>query len=141
VRLLQTAGALGDHLDEPDYRPAGGRLAFYCSNSKGPVPSTTRAECGGRWRSTPATCSSCASPMSAPPELKRRYEAFLAVNDIVVDGIELVSDRAGTTYAHDVNTKQSRSRRSRVPFRPMSTPARHLGADFDRLYFRGNSVA
>jgi len=30
-RLSQTAAALGDHLDEPDYGPAGGRLAFYCS--------------------------------------------------------------------------------------------------------------
>jgi hypothetical protein len=40
--------------------------------------------------------------MSAPRELKRRYEAFLAANDIGVDGIELVTDRAGTTYTHDV---------------------------------------
>jgi hypothetical protein len=84
-------------------------LAFYCSNGKEPVPSTTLVEFVGRWRSTPATGSSCALPMSAPRELKRRYEAFLAANDIGVDGIELVTDRAGTTYTHDVNTAQSRS--------------------------------
>jgi hypothetical protein len=55
--------------------------------------------------------------MSAPRELKRPYEAFLAANDIGVDEIELVTDRAGTTYTHDVNPEQSRSRRSRLPFR------------------------
>jgi len=55
--------------------------------------------------------------MSAPREQKRRYEAFLAANDIGVDGIEFVTDRAGTTYTHDVNTEQSRSRCSRLPLR------------------------
>ena len=44
--------------------------------------------------------------MSTLRELKRRYEAFLAANDIGVDGIEFVTDRAGTTYTHDVNTEQ-----------------------------------
>jgi hypothetical protein len=98
VRLLQTAGALGHHLDKPDYGPpVDGSPFIYCSNSKGPVPPTTCVELPGRWRSTQATGSSCASPMSAPRELRCRYEAFLAANDIAVDGIRSVTDRAGTT--------------------------------------------
>jgi len=74
--------------------------------------------------------------MSAPREQKRRYEAFLAANDIGVDGIELVTDRAGTTYTHDVNTEQSRSRRSRPPF-----PRGDAGPSSRRPCFRSNSVA
>src|SRR5216684_3156727 len=38
------------------------------------------------------------------PGLKRRYEAFLAANDIEVAGIEFIRDADGTVYTYDVNT-------------------------------------
>ena len=38
------------------------------------------------------------------PALKRRYEAFLAANDIDVAGIEFITDADGAVYTYDVNT-------------------------------------
>jgi hypothetical protein len=38
------------------------------------------------------------------PGLQRRYEGFLAANDIEVAGIEFIRDGAGTLYTYDVNT-------------------------------------
>ena len=38
------------------------------------------------------------------PELKRRYEVFLAANGIEVAGIEFIRDADGAVYTYDVNT-------------------------------------
>jgi hypothetical protein len=72
-------------------------------------------------------------------ELKGVTRRF-AANDLGVGGIELVADGADATYTHDVNTEQSRSRRSRLPFRhgdagPSSRRRLRLPV------FRSNSVA
>lgn len=69
------------------------------------------------------------------PELKRRYETFLAANDIAVAGIEFIRDAAGTVYTYDVNTNtnynpeaEARARRS-----AMTALARFLGTELARV--------
>jgi Cft2 family RNA processing exonuclease len=67
--------------------------------------------------------------------LKRRYEAFLAANDIGVAGIEFVTDSAGVVYTYDVNTNTNYNRdaEARACRSAMTTLARYLGAELKRL--------
>jgi hypothetical protein len=132
VRLFNTAGALGDYLESPDYdRPVDG-LHLLQQYVRAPVPLITRAEfIGGRFMYAVEVDSSdgfelCPADVCAVGDafcpageetrakftiiddidntLKRRYEAFLAVNGIGVAGIEFISDAEGTVYTYDVNT-------------------------------------
>ncbi len=69
------------------------------------------------------------------PSLKCRCEAFLAVNDIEVAGIEFIADRDGTVYIYDVNTNTNYNPDAEVRAgrSGMDTLARHLGAELARV--------
>ena len=51
--------------------------------------------------------------------LKRRYEAFLAANDIEVAGIEFIGDADGAVYTYDVNTNTNYNPDAESPRRPL----------------------
>ena len=74
--------------------------------------------------------------------LKRRYEAFLAANDIGVAGIEFVSDTAGAVYTYDVNTNTNYNRdaEARAGRSAMTTLALYLGAELDRVSRRPDAA-
>ena len=66
--------------------------------------------------------------------LKRRYEAFLAANDIGVAGIEFVTDADGAVYTYDINTNtnynpDAEARGGRFG---METLAQYLGAQLNQ---------
>jgi hypothetical protein len=69
------------------------------------------------------------------PALKRRYEVFLAANDIGVAGIEFITDADGTVYTYDVNTNTNYNpdAESRAGRSAMDTLARYLGAELSRV--------
>jgi hypothetical protein len=69
------------------------------------------------------------------PSLKRRYEAFLAANDIGVAGIEFITDAQGTAYTYDVNTNTNYNpdAEARAGRAGMDTLARYLGAELSSL--------
>ena len=132
VRLFQTLDALGDYLDSPDYAPPVDGLHLLQQYIRAPVPLITRAEFVGRrfmyavevdtsdgFELCPADVCAVGDafcPTGEEPRakftiiddienaLKRRYEAFLAANDIGVAGIEFITDADGTVYTYDVNT-------------------------------------
>src|ERR1700751_3276777 len=64
-------------------------------------------------------------------DLKRRYEAFLAANDIGVAGIEFIADPEGMLYTYDVNTNTNYNpdAENRAGRSGMDTLARYLGAE------------
>jgi hypothetical protein len=132
VRLFRTLDALGDYLDSPDYAPPVDGLHLLQQYIRAPVPLITRAEFIGRrfmyavevdtsdgFELCPADVCAVGDafcPTGEEPRakftiiddienaLKRRYEAFLAANDIGVAGIEFVTDADGAVYTYDVNT-------------------------------------
>ena len=65
------------------------------------------------------------------PALKRRYEAFLAANDIEVAGIEFIRDADGAVYTYDVNTNTNYNpdAEARAGRSAMTALARYLGAE------------
>ena len=67
--------------------------------------------------------------------LKRRYEAFLAANDIAVAGIEFIRDESGATYTYDVNTNTNYNpdAESRAGRSAMTALARFLGGELARV--------
>src|ERR1700676_5404887 len=68
--------------------------------------------------------------------LKRRYEAFLAANDIEVAGIEFIADGGGTTYTYDVNTNTNYNPEAegRAGRSATTALARFLGGELARLH-------
>jgi hypothetical protein len=132
VRLFRTLDALGDYLDSPDYAPPVDGLHLLQQYIRAPVPLITRAEFIGRrfmyavevdtsdgFELCPADVCAVGDafcPTGEEPRakftiiddienaLKRRYEAFLAANDIGVAGIEFVTDADGAVYTYDINT-------------------------------------
>ena len=66
--------------------------------------------------------------------LKRRYEAFLAANDIEVAGIEFIRDGDGAVYTYDVNTNTNYNpdAETRAGRSGMATLARFLGTELAR---------
>jgi hypothetical protein len=70
--------------------------------------------------------------------LKRRYEGFLAVNDIGVAGIEFIMDASGAIHTYDVNTNTNYNpdAEARAGRSGMETLARYLGAELARLHPR-----
>ncbi len=72
------------------------------------------------------------------PALKRRYEAFLAANDIAVAGIELIVDDQGAAYTYDVNTNTNYNpeAEARAGRSAMDALARYLGAELGRFAVR-----
>jgi hypothetical protein len=63
------------------------------------------------------------------PALQRRYEVFLAANDIAVAGIEFIGDAAGAVYTYDVNTNTNYNpeAEARAGRSGMDSLARYLG--------------
>ena len=69
------------------------------------------------------------------PALKRRYEAFLATNDIEVAGIEFIRDADGAVYTYDVNTNTNYNpdAEARAGRSAMIALARFLGAELSTV--------
>jgi len=170
VRLFYTVDALGDYIDGLDYEPPVDGLHLLQEYVRAQVPLITRAEfVGGRFMyavevdtsegfelcpADACAVGDAACPATEGPRakftiiddidagLKRRYEAFLSANDIDVAGIEFVTDSAGTIYTYDVNTNTNYNRdaEARVGRSAMTTLARYLGAELERLS-RRNAAA
>jgi hypothetical protein len=71
-------------------------------------------------------------------DLKHRYQAFLATNDIDVAGIEFITDDDNISYTYDVNTNTNYNpdAEARAGRSGMATLARYLGAELQRLFRR-----
>ena len=164
VRLFHTGAALADYLDGVDYEPPVDGLHLLQQYIRAPEPLITRAEfIGGRFLYAVEVDTSegfelcpadaCAvddafcpaadqarakftivDDIDAP--LKRRYEAFLAANEIEVAGIEFIADRDGTTYTYDVNTNTNYNpeAESRAGRSAMTALARFLGGELARQH-------
>src|SRR6516225_787397 len=163
VRLFYTVDALSDHIDGLDYEPPVDGLHLLQEYVRALVPLITRAEfIGGRFIYAvevdtsdgfelcpadacaigDAVCPATDGPRAKftivddiDASLKRRYEAFLAANDIGVAGIEFVTDSAGAIYTYDVNTNTNYNRdaETRAGQSAMTTLAGYLGAELKRL--------
>jgi hypothetical protein len=170
VRLFNTADALADHLDSPDYEPPVDGLHLLQQYVRAPVPLITRAEfIGGRFMYAVEVDTSdgfelcpadaCAvgdafCPAGDEPRakftiiddidsaLKRRYEAFLAANDIGVAGIEFITDANGAVFTYDVNTNTNYNpdAETRAGRSGMDTLARYLGTELARLHGRRHAA-
>lgn len=168
VRLFHTADALADYLASQDYDPPIDGLHLLQQYVRAPKPVITRAEfIGGKFIYAVEVDTSegfelcpadvCAvddayCPAGDEPRakfaiiddidasLKRRYEAFLAQNDIEVAGIEFIADTAGTIYTYDVNTNTNYNpdAEARAGRSGMATLARFLAAELSELATFGN---
>jgi hypothetical protein len=166
VRLFLGAGALGDHLDSPDYQPPVDGLHLLQQYIPSPAALITRAEfVGGRFMYAVEVDTSdgfelcpadvCAvgdafCPAGEQPRakftivedidaaLKRRFEEFLVENVIGVAGIEFIADATGAAYTYDVNTNTNYNpdAEARAGRSGMDTLAGYLGAELGRLYPR-----
>jgi hypothetical protein len=164
VRLFQTPDALGDYLDSPDYAPPVDGLHLLQQYVRAPVPLITRAEfIGGRFMYAVEVDTSdgfelCPADVCAVGDafcpageetrakftiiddidntLKRRYEAFLAANDIGVAGIEFVTDADGAVHTYDVNTNTNYNPDAEVRGgrSGMEALAGYLATELSRLY-------
>ena len=163
VRLFHDAGALAAYLDGPEYEAPVDGLDLLQQYVRAPEPLITRAEfIGGRFFYAVEVDTSdgfelcpadqCAvgdafCPAGEVPRakftiiddidagLKRRYEAFLAANDIEVAGIEFVRDAAGGSYTYDVNTNTNYNpdAEARAGRSAMTALARFLGSELARV--------
>ncbi|HZU89291.1 MAG TPA: alpha-L-glutamate ligase [Stellaceae bacterium] len=161
VRLFHSAEALAEHVDGPDHEAPIDGLYLLQQYVQAPVPLITRAEfIGGRFLyavevDTSAGFELCPAdacavgdascPTDTEPRarftiiddidagLKRRYEAFLARNDIGVAGIECIADRDGTVYTYDVNTTTNYNpeAEARAGRSAMDAFARYLGSELN----------
>ena len=159
VLLFQTADALASYVESADYEAPIDGLQLLQQYIRAPQPLITRAEfIGGRFLYAVEVDTSdgfelcpadqCAigdafCPAGEEPRakftivdkidagLKRRYEAFLAANDIEVAGIEFIRDESGAPYTYDVNTNtnynpEAEARAGRSAMRAL---ARFLGSE------------
>jgi hypothetical protein len=162
VRLFYTVDALRSYIAGLDYEPPVDGLHLLQEYVRAPVPVITRAEfIGGQFLYAVEVDTSegfelcpadaCAVGDTACPAtegsrakftiiddidagLKRRYEAFLAANDIDVAGIEFVGDSAGAVFTYDVNTNTNYNPEAeeRAGRSAMATLAGYLGAELER---------
>src|SRR6266853_3346805 len=170
VRLFHTAEALALYLDGPEYEAPVDGLHLLQQYVRSTQPLITRAEfVGGRFmyavevdtREGFELCPAdvCAvgdafCPAGEEPRakftiiddidntLKRRYEAFLAANDIGVAGIEFVTDADGAVYTYDVNTNTNYNAdaEARAGRSGMAELARYLGAELERVSRRRDAA-
>jgi hypothetical protein len=164
VRLFHSADALADYLGGSDYEPPVDGLHLLQQYVRAPEPLITRAEfIGGRFMYAVGVNTSdgfelCPADVCAVgdafcpageeprakftiiddigPDLKQRYEAFLAANHIGVAGIEFITDSADLVYTYDVNTNTNYNpdAEARAGRSGMDTLARYLGAELARPY-------
>jgi hypothetical protein len=155
---------LDEYIDGPDYEPPVDGLHLLQQYIRAPQPLITRAEfVGGRFMYAvevdtrdgfelcpadvcavgDAFCPAGQQPRAKftimnviDPELRDRYQAFLATNDIGVAGIEFIIDAGGTVYTYDVNTNTNYNpdAEARAGRSGMDTLARYLGGELSRLY-------
>jgi glutathione synthase/RimK-type ligase-like ATP-grasp enzyme len=170
VRLFHSPDALADYLSSPDYEPPVDGLHLLQQYIRASEPLITRAEfIGGRFMYAVEVDTSdgfelCPADVCAvgdafcptgvdsrakftivddiDPALKRRYEAFLAANDIDVAGIELIAGAERTVYTYDVNTNTNYNSEAeaRAARSGMDTLARYLGTELARLSARRNTA-
>src|SRR5207253_9313691 len=163
VQLFYSPGALADYVDSLNYEPPIDGLHLLQQYVRAPIPLITRAEfIGGRFLYAvevdtsegfePCPADACAVDDAFCPAgdqarakftiiddidaaLKRRYEAFLAANEIEVAGIEFIADGDGTTYTYDVNTNTNYNPEAegRAGHSAMTALARFLGGELSRL--------
>jgi hypothetical protein len=168
VSLFHTADAFADHLVSGDYDPPVDGLHLLQQYVRSPMPVITRAEfVAGKFMYAVEVDTSdgfelcpadvCAvgdafCPAGDEPRakftiiddidagLKRRYEDFLAQNDIEVAGIEFIVDITGTIYTYDVNTNTNYNpdAEARAGLSAMTTLARFLGAELSGLVRNDN---
>ena len=170
VRLFHTPEALADYVESPEYEPPVDGIQLLQQYIRAPLPLITRAEfIGGRFFYAVEVDTSegfelcpadqCAiddafCPVGEEPRtkftiidaiddgLKRRYEAFLAANDIEVAGIEFIRDDTGTLYTYDVNTNTNYNpdAEARAGRSAMTALARFLGTELHRLAQRRDAA-
>ena len=170
VRLFYTVEALADYVDGPDYEPPVDGLHLLQEYVRAQVPLITRAEfVGGRFMyavevdtsggfelcpADACAVGDTACPTTEVPRakftiidkidagLRRLYEGFLSANGIDVAGIEFVTDSAGGVYTYDVNTNTNYNpdAEARAGRSAMSTLARYLGAELDRVSHRPDAA-
>ena len=170
VRLFYTVEALADYVDGPDYEPPVDGLHLLQEYVRARVPLITRAEfVGGRFMyavevdtsggfelcpADACAVGDTACPTTEVPRakftiideidagLRRLYEGFLSANGIDVAGIEFVTDSAGGVYTYDVNTNTNYNRdaEARAERSAMTTLARYLGAELDRVSRRRDAA-
>ena len=163
VRLFHTTEALAAYLGSAEYDAPVDGIHLLQDYIRAPAPLITRAEfIGGRFfyavevdtsegfelcpadqcAIEDAFCPVGEEPRAKftivddiDPALKRRYEAFLAANDIEVAGIEFIRDAAGTRYTYDVNTNTNYNpeAEARAGRSAMTALARFLGAGLARV--------
>jgi len=163
VRLFHTAEALAAYEAGAEYEPPVDGLHLLQQYIRAPVPLITRAEfMGGRFfyavevdtsegfelcpadqcTVEDAFCPAGEGPRAKftviadiDPDIKQRYEAFLAANDIEIAGIEFILDEAGTVYTYDVNTNTNYNpdAEARAGRSAMTALARFLGNELTRL--------
>jgi hypothetical protein len=163
VRLFHTVDALGSYIDGLDYEPPVDGLHLLQEYVRAQTPLITRAEfVGGRFTyavevdtsdgfelcpADACAVGDAACPTTEEPRakftiiddidtgLKRRYEAFLAANGISVAGIEFVTDYAGSLFTYDVNTNTNYNpeAEARAGRSAMTTLARYLGTELERV--------
>jgi len=166
VRLFHSSDAFADYLESRDYEPPVDGLHLLQQYVRAPLPLITRAEfIGGQFMYAvevdtregfelcPADVCSVGDTFcpageesrakftiidDIDPALKRRYEAFLAANNIAVAGIEFIGDADGAVYTYDVNTNTNYNldAETRAGRSGMATLARYLGAELSRIYSR-----
>jgi hypothetical protein len=166
VRLFHAGAALAEYLGGADYEPPVDGLHLLQQYIRAPEPLITRAEfIGGRFLYAVEVDTSegfelCPADACAVDDafcpvgdqtrakftiiddidaaLKRRYEAFLAANEIEVAGIEFIADRDGTTYTYDVNTNTNYNpeAESRAGRSAMTALARFLGGELAQQHSR-----
>jgi hypothetical protein len=162
VRLFHTANALADYLEGADYEAPVDGLHLLQQYVHAPQPLITRSEfIGGRFMYAVEVDTSdgfelCPADVCAvgdalcpvgegprgkftiiggiDPTLQRRYEAFLAANDIGVAGIEFITGTDGAVYTYDVNTNTNYNpdAEARAGRSGMDTLARYLGNELTR---------
>jgi hypothetical protein len=170
VRLFHTEAALSEYVDSAEYEPPVDGLQLLQQYIRAPEPFITRAEfIGGRFLYAVEVDTSegfelCPADQCAiddafcpvgeeprakftiipdiPADLKRRYEAFLAANDIEVAGIEFIRDSAGTIYTYDVNTNTNYNpdAEARAGRSAMTALARFLGAELSHVSSRAEAA-
>jgi hypothetical protein len=163
VRLFPSSDALAAYVESAEYEPPVDGLQLLQQYVRAPQPLITRAEfIGGRFLYAVEVDTSdgfelcpadqCAvgdafCPAGEEPKakftivddidagLKRRYEAFLAANDIEVAGIEFIRDADGAIYTYDVNTNTNYNpeAEARAGRSAMTALARFLGGELARL--------
>ncbi|MBO0735622.1 MAG: alpha-L-glutamate ligase [Alphaproteobacteria bacterium] len=162
VRLFPSTDALGDYVSGPDYEPPVDGVCLLQQYVRAAQPLITRAEfIGGRFiyavevdasdgfELCPADVCAVGDAVCPAGEargkftiiddidaaLKRRYERFLAANDIGVAGIEFITAADGTIYTYDVNTNTNYNpdAEARAGRSAMDELARYLGAELNAI--------